>query len=806
MRNCGLVPFVTVVVSSVFFAISSGSEPNAFPSGKVGIYGAQDRMLIHGCKTFKADEVRAALLGDWEVQLASAPSGALDVYVSAIRRQLRFGYLAAGFADARVSVGADEEHETIVADVTEGTRYRYGAIRITGNHAISSDTIVKYLRRTSNVQSISSTVDAEGIHYGMDVTSAPDEDTWEAGQFADISPSHIVKLTQFVKNVYWGAGYFWSEVQVSTPVEGGDAVCLIDVNAEGPQATLGVVKINGMKSERYNEVMRFLDLHEGEPIGIDQLYDAQLKLWQCGRFKKHLMTVAPADERGRRAVTLDHEEFPGLPPLDQPLPAMDQGLLKFREWILSRAAAGEDLVMKYAIDGNGNYFDGVFGPGGTAVRIHYKVPGHGTQGTTQPTTVPSFLLGQGTIDLGAVFSADRIGVYSFSSGRKLVSINKPSLGLNLKAKMVREMKNAHETKLSFAFSWTMTPDSDNPGMQIVLSLAPGAFVEMAHDADTHCAMQGGIITVSGKTDSCRIDAKTGRLIDGKIGGMELSARPHALIDETAVLERAHPGRNSLDQEHPIASAAGFLSEEIVLAALARSKANPEDMRLTEALTQLISTHVLEPVDRLYSQRTMGHDFFIPGDLEFMRSANPMGNMALSVAIPLCDGLFDRGSWPWVLGREETLIFAGRTENLGPELDRVVRSNKIGPLGKYLTSLLVSQFNKEGSAAVAVDGLHDLKIKAFDKDVAVLTQGDGASAEILRRFCDVLRKLPAEDVDALLNKLTPEYEAIARHFVTALRSHADETIDKALPDALDDIWPDMIHAALQSALQTKVPGA
>ncbi|HET6247226.1 MAG TPA: hypothetical protein VFE47_05945 [Tepidisphaeraceae bacterium] len=804
-----LLPFVSLLAS-----FSAASEPDPFPTGRVGIYGAPDRLILQGEKTFKPEEIRQALQTDWEVQLASAPSGLLDEYVGAIRRQLRYGYLAAGFADVTVSAGADAEHETVVATIEEGARYKCGPIHINGTKAFSADALIARLTHDRTFPTIIATHDPDGtLHYAMNVTKYQASPLWKSGEFADLSPAHEHLIREKIEGFLSDAGYFSPAFKSTTRTRDGVVSLEIEFSAEGPRAALGKFTLLGLKPQRTQEVMKFLDFHADQPIGLEKIVDAQLKLWRSGRFKRHVMTVRPINEQGRLDVTLDLEELPGVPALDQPLGREEQALLKFREWLLSRSAAGEDIIAKSTTP-DGSLIEGIIGPDGGMIRV--RTPSSvkaASRAASGPATAPAHGMPMPSfppsLDLEMIMSADKVGIYNLQAGRMMVTNARPTLAFNVIASVMTEVEPNNQTKWSFNVNAGMQSQSDHPGLNVELDLAPAAFVDMAHRSDAHCSIAGDVLAVDGETGTYRIEMSTGQLISGRMklreGEIELSARANALKEEIAARQDAK-AENSFDSSQPVTSFLVFLVDEAARIAFVDANRSPDGKRAAEVLFKLLSPRVLEPLKRVRILDGTDSDFSIPHDPRLRDGENPLGKLIMTFALPACDQLFDRGNWPWVLAREQLLIYAGRTENLGPELDRVLASNKIGPVGKLMTSALVSEINMQGSTDVAGSGLRDLNIAAFDKDVAVLTQGDSISAEVMRRFADELRHLSKDDTEVLANVLTPESAKIFRDFTAALRAHPDEPIDKALPDALDQIWPDIIHAALQAALQAKVPGA
>src|SRR6185437_8592093 len=523
-----------------------------------------------------------------------------------------------------------------------------------------------------------------------------------------------------------------------------------------------------------------------------------------GRFKKHLITVHPVDPAGKISITLDLEEFAGLPPLSEPLSNIDQVALKFREWILAQAAAGKDIVVK-AGDHDGNQMVFTFGPAGGIFRVHYASPAASTTAPAkQPSTTFSF-----KIDLAMVRSADRFCVYDTLTPRKFVSCNKSTSGVDLTLNVGGSMGADGNSKFTVGLMTSLWPKADAGGLKLRMNLAPAAFIFLMRQPETHAAIENGILMLRSGKSVYRFEAATGRLIEGTFdagsGLVEFFVRPHAVERELEALEKLDSGPDAFDPQAPVVSTAVFIADELAQFRFASAAAGSLEKRAAAAMVKLFSRDALAPLNACRGWTHSASDFSIPDDPHFSSGNNLVGQMALSTGIPFFDGLFDRGSWPWVLAREQLLIYAGKTQDLGPELNRILNSGKMGPVGGLLTSMLLKQINPESAAQVAAKLLPDVNIAGFDKDVAVLTQGNSASAQVIRRLADALRHLPKEDVEAMADSLAPEYGRILRSFVKSLKSRP-EAIEDALPYALDEIWPDVLRAMVQSALQAQAPRA
>ena len=93
---------------------------------------------------------------------------------------------------------------------------------------------------------------------------------------------------------------------------------LIELADEGPQDRIESFNISGSAANSATEILAFLDLKPG------CVYDANLrrglakKLYDSGRFTKHLVNFERSDGANGR-LSIEIEDVPGIPPLSQPL-------------------------------------------------------------------------------------------------------------------------------------------------------------------------------------------------------------------------------------------------------------------------------------------------------------------------------------------------------------------------------------------------------------------------------------------------------------------------------------------------------
>jgi len=209
--------------------------------------------------------------------------------------------------------------------------------------------------------------------------------------------------------------------------------------------------------------------------------------------------------------------------------------------------------------------------------------------------------------------------------------------------------------------------------------------------------------------------------------------------------------------------------------------------------------VLAPIVEAATAETRreGEGFGCPLLLAAIDRAGPSQSLAMA-GLLLADHAFPRGSWPWTLAREAARIAAGHGEYTGAVLIQMYSDSEIGPItcAAFAAALLRAQKSKL-AAPFAQRGLADLSTRAFLLDMRPFHVGDSVSARIVRRVCETLRGLTADEIDALVSLFPATDRPAAREVVKRLAA-AEESDSRAIPDALRILW--------EKGLRTRVEGA
>ena len=112
-------------------------------------WGDWNRIEFSGNKTFTSQKIRDGLVADADFLLAAHPLASLPEYIETVKSRVELGYRSLGFPEPAVEVKLDEAASKVRVKITEGPRYRNGAVRITGATNIPVAKVIVQLTETN---------------------------------------------------------------------------------------------------------------------------------------------------------------------------------------------------------------------------------------------------------------------------------------------------------------------------------------------------------------------------------------------------------------------------------------------------------------------------------------------------------------------------------------------------------------------------------------------------------------------------------------------------------------------------------
>jgi hypothetical protein len=814
----------------------------------VNDYGNLQRAVVEGCTTFTAERIKAALLTDPEVLMASHPAALLAKYRDTLREKVLAGYRHAGFPDAEVTVGVDEQAETMMITVREGRRYLSGEIRVTGSKSIAARVLTEPLTSLSPPEGarLDGVYEQDGKTIGRWVEtdgSAVElqQPLWQAGKAAPFDQTTLAAMERKLKRTLADLGHFHCvlSLRVAPQDDGKTAALLIDVVGKSPRISRMDVRVTGNKINSCQEILEYLQLEPvmplaacresgGDPavfacgadvnatIGISLPERLQYRLWRSGRFiKSEVALEEPASGSDQATLRIEVVESPWAPRLSEPLSPEHVVLLKLRDQLSDVRRWPGDMVGTLNLSRS---------------RIEIVVsPTGGLLASMKQSTDSSESL---PLPAEAVFvlGNNRIGLFfPGSSGTKICGSPRirpvASLGLELDPETNGRDRPVH-MMLGFGVK-SLGREEDARACILQVNASPGYFLALpdAHEG-VECMLEKGVFTLKWEQERWRIDAATGRLVDYIVPGTK-EGEPvvrvcfqhgafQERVEEIETLSKEWP--NAYDRNAPLSSLLAFIFPKRSTAS--SDQANPKELRREHVLRKLLEMQVLEPLDKLVfpvsgqGERTrldQEDRFLIPwyatttADPDSLRSHIDM----VLVGLWLCDGLLPRHSWPWTVSREMIFMSVNKTQYTEAELQRLLASDETGPIFCVTMAIGLAMQNPRAAKPFAADGLRKLATADFRRDCQVFLDPHCALGQCLLRIAEAVRRLDPAEVKALLGDQSSAKAPLLAECVRALRAQPDRPAADVLLDVLTTAWEaglrDRVKAMLEAIRDYKIPG-
>lgn len=194
-------------------------------------------------------------------------------------------YLRRGFAQVQVDPAANESNPSPSGSglvrpaivITEGPLMRIGPITFSGNASIDPASLARGL------------------------TARTGDPYYEP---------QVIQDRETVIATYLNRGFASATVNVAPTVVDGSRVDLEFKVVEGPQSIVDHVLIVGNVKTDVRVIEREVQLKEGEPLGLEALFETRRRLGALGLFRRVRITEIPHGESQRRDVLIQVEEAP----------------------------------------------------------------------------------------------------------------------------------------------------------------------------------------------------------------------------------------------------------------------------------------------------------------------------------------------------------------------------------------------------------------------------------------------------------------------------------------------------------------
>lgn len=768
----------------------------AAPGPMVGSLGDLGLMRLEGAKAFTAQQVRAGLLADMEVQIAATPSAPRDAFVATVTRQVTVGYLTAGFPDAKVKAAVDGE--ALVVSMDEGKQYLAGKIEVTGAKKTDAAQILAYIKslESKSLQSARvSPLDGAILIKTNDKPSDPIAPVWEEGKPATFNPVDDRRMIAWARQALCQQGYFWAKVSIDRRLEGNKATLLIQVVDEGARATLADVEVIGARRHTLADVKAYLKLETGQAIDLPTMLGLHRQLWLSGRFFGHDLLARPAgDGPGRVKLHIKLDEHPKAPLLKEELSGEALAVMRCRQWLEKTLDGENDLVAS----------------GGSEL-YHLKLIVN-TRGGIVIAVAPPDKPGAMTLirsDFTVVITQKVLGAYSVGQKKKFVTSG-GGWGLEANIDYIAQPDSPDDKKLSLLMNAGVSTRIDQP-FHLKATLAPVCFMDLAYpyrgkEGAVRPELKDGVFSVAMGAMTFRFREQSGELLEmlwkGDSGTMRMTVEQGALAREIERLEKAVATKNLYDTNKPLSSAVTFTADLLFVGPWLFGNASEKQRSLAaRAVSKLVSDKAILEAEQSFAalskpQRWEG--FHIPFNAEtFAQPTSPFA--FLRALVPYCDDLFPRQTWPWTMSRETILLVSGWARYTDLEARRTFNDPDVGPVGFFAGARLYAMASDPTSSRIfAKRGLERLTLEFFEKDCRTLFDGQSVQARLLSGVLRSLKDLTDEELDALA-AVFPQHGATLRT-VARLQKEFGKDGNVLPPGLVKALWEQGIKDALEGALK------
>jgi hypothetical protein len=751
---------------------------------RVGILGDPDRLSIEGAQTFTEGDIRRALQSDLDYLVAAHPEASLSECLAAAEKRIRAGYRNCGFPDVAVQARFDLPAGRIVVKVTEGPRFRCGALRVTG---LKSIPVADFIRRF-----------AEKLVPASD-QSTPYPGIWKTGAPASFTADSLANYSAAASNTFAALGRFTAKfkVEIQPQPASTNAALVVIVEDEGPKAILLGIELVGNKQNRRDDMINFLGLAKGMSVSQDLIDEKARALTQAARFTDSSITPTVVSPDGQVSLRIKVVERGQLPPLKQSLSREEKTLLRLREWLLAWESRQDDLIIDWSeprlLDKKPLPIEIILAPsGGIVARVMGNSPGQ-----EHPQDLYSM-----------VVKSETLALFSQIHQRKLCVPLPGWSGVFF----VKVEPNSNATdQFNLTMGAGLSPAKTNANWQVRLELLPAAFTDLLYRPGTKATWQGDVLTVRTKEFLLRVDEGTGRLVEfGLFGGnspagagtsdayrvaVRFTAGAFAKAqDQIAASTSTYP--DAFQRQRPFGSALGFIAAEVAMAKPLWSsyQGGPTPAPktpLASALEKLLASSFLDPFQKLLDAANSPRS-----DDEFTIPSKPMKNQdeiqqAFERVMVWCAGhaqeLAPAGSWLQTLLRESAFNLNSKTEHQTAALARLAATDNLGPIGCFAALHAIPAANRDWQATICELGLRRMSTDDFRRDYRMLLDPGSALTRCLANLARELGTLTTPEVEAIAGLLPPDGAVFLREMASAVRTAKDLPVTDAIGPALDRWW-------------------
>ncbi len=784
-------------------------------SGQVGDYGLGSALMFEGNQTFSTGQIFYGIMSQLDYHVAAHPAAPLAGYLDWLNRSITLGYRHAGFPAATVKVDTVSNTHHVVVRLAEGERYHCGDILLSGASSMTNEVIRRKIADT-----------LAGLETGVGAPSDLNSIVWVSDQPAPLDEFAQESLANLVRQALAALNYYEPKVSIFIVLDSSRkrADLKVEIADEGIKGIIDEIRVTGLVANTRPQLLDFLKLKTGTEVTADLISNTANKLRLSARYFRHEVSLAPLAAPGHFMLVLDLDEVREAPPLNNEFSPKERALLKFRDWLAGWEARPEDFVVSIGLTNSiiQESADLVLSQSGLALAIRDAA-------TNGPTS----------LRYGFIASGELIGLYSVSRQANFV---------------VPRINDSGGVRIRFRPPSPNSYGSGDIGIEIganiiqarpfilEMDLQPAVFLSMSHWMDS--TLGDGVLrlrqTVDDTWQEIRIEAATGRLLQFTASSNERNAlvvriRPEEgalakLLREIAASAAGLPNRNVTN--HGFGSWVSFMAADLVepafmerliafnsVAGVSENQAvdsntfRPQTRAILALVREVIGQRnlntVFDPLNRIpgFDQKQNDEESFVVPTRKSLAgsTSSPLAQVSV-LLLKSIDNLAQSGTWPWVLIRESALTMAGHGEFMQTELDKLIASEDMGPVGCLSAAFLLGKFNPNRARSFAQRGLTRLHLDAFRQDYKLLLHTNSIIGALAGNVFSLPDGVDGAKLESLFADTASDESAFLGHVIQllALAKGTGQSTGDAMWPAFEKHWEKVPRRYLENALNRFLP--
>ncbi len=750
-----------IIVSLVAAGSIAGNI--AFPSeDTVGKRGDPDEIEFRGDHTFSREDITQELTSDLDFWLKGSSYAPLQDFCDYLNKNIRAGYLRAGFGKAEVSAEPTEKGAISVL-IAEGPRYRTGEIIVSGNEGITRDQIVERLITTTRPRSFK-------YYTTLGQHEKEPEIIWPLDQPAPLDEVSLKSVADAVTSLYRERGYLEAEITPAIELKEDLQVRLRVEIKEGPGCRLGKILIEGAGDKLPEDKLRpLLSPEPGEMVGELEIEEIKYLLWSLGKYLSYEVELV-ASESGENwkdiKIVLEESEYARS--WTEETSEVEAVLWKSRAWFYEAANWQNDLVLSISLAGT------VFKkPDLPPVNITLVFsPGRGAYLEVE--------------EWGRIFLTTELLHWSIDH----LKIKGCRVLPDLQALFTMTVDPA---TFQFGLGWKKPRGEGEPILAFQIAIAPASIGKLERRlADwTSLTVANGYLRGETEMATLEINAGSGEL-------HQFSAQS----DSTFIKVQTVPGffEKKLEEFKICGNDYSEVDNILIAAALLLLDKvhRPENDDADRAKEIYLAVH-LERIGKLLdlfgTDRGDRETFTIPRPPDNTGQEKGFDMQKFIQALPRVAHLaFLRDSWPWTISRGLALALGGDSREYVNGIFKFHSSEEIGPLGCLAFGTLQKGEQKRFWGA---KGLKKLDFDSFLNDFyALFPEG-----RFPRKFIDwelgVIRCIEEPDLDISSRGLG---DGIEGKLLKTFRGRCRDSSEDCLPGLLKTLWDEYLKDKVKTRLE------